>query len=68
MINKNFDELILTKEELVELFDNGEIKDTGKGWYFEGKEIEIIALHDIDPKFLQDIANAKSYKLIYKKR
>ena len=68
MINENFDEKVLTKEELIELFETGEIKDTGKGWYLGNKEIEIIALHDIDPKFLQDIANAKTYKIIYKKR
>ena len=26
--------------------------------------IEIIALHEIEPKFLQDLANAKLYKII----
>ncbi len=30
------------------------------------KEIDIIALHDVDPKFLQDVTNAKFYKLIPK--
>ncbi len=68
MIKKDFDEKILTKEELIELFENGEIRDTGKGWFLEDQEIEIIALHDVDPKFLQDIANAKNYKILYKKR
>lgn len=32
----------------------------------EGKIVDIIALHDIEPKFLQDVANAKFYKLIIK--
>ena len=32
----------------------------------EGKFVDIIALHDVDPKFLQDVSNAKFYKLIKK--
>ncbi len=32
----------------------------------DNKEVEIIALHDVDPKFLQDVTNAKLYKLIIK--
>ena len=62
------EEQIVSKEELVDLFYNGTIKDTGKGWYMDGDEVQIIALHDIDPKFLQDVTNAKFYKLIIKKR
>lgn len=58
------EELIVSKEELVQMFDKEEIQDTGRGWIMEGKEVEIIALHDVDPKFLQDITNAKFYKLI----
>lgn len=60
------EELIVSKEELVQLFEDHVIDDTGKGWIMEGKEIEIIALHDVDPKFLQDVTNAKFYKLILK--
>jgi len=48
------------------LFENQIIEDTGRGWYKEGKVVEIIALHDIEPKFLQDVSNAKFYKLIIK--
>ena len=32
----------------------------------EGKVVDIVALHDIEPKFLQDVTNAKFYKLIIK--
>lgn len=32
----------------------------------EDKVVDIIALHDIEPKFLQDVTNAKFYKLIIK--
>ncbi len=60
------EEIIVSKEELIEKFDNQEVIDTGKGWMMGDVEIEIIALHEVDPKFLQDITNAKFYKLIPK--
>ena len=60
------EELIVSKEELIKLFDEEIIKDTGKGWLMEDKEVDIIALHEVDPKFLQDVTNAKFYKLIQK--
>lgn len=60
------EELIVSKEELVQMFEKQELVDTGKSWLMDGKEIDIIALHDVDPKFLQDITNAKFYKLITK--
>ena len=59
-------ELIISKEELIQLFETQKIEDTGKQWLMEGKVIDIIALHDIEPKFLQDVTNAKFYKLIIK--
>ncbi len=57
------EELIVSKETLIELFEKGELIDSDKGWIYKGIEIEIIALHEIDPKYLQDITNAKFYKL-----
>ena len=60
------EEQIVSKEELIQLFENQIIEDTGRGWLKEGKVIDIIALHEIEPKFLQDVANAKFYKLIIK--
>lgn len=60
------EEIILSKEELIQLFEKEEIVDTGHGWLMESKEIDIIALHDVDPKFLQDVTNAKFYKLTFK--
>ncbi len=60
------EELIISKEELIQLFETHKIEDTGKQWLMEGKVIDIIALHDIEPKFLQDVTNAKFYKLIIK--
>jgi len=60
------EEKIVSKEELVQLFEEQKIIDTGKGWIMDEKEVEIIALHDVDPKFLQDVTNAKFYKLTLK--
>jgi len=60
------EELLVTKEELIQLFENQIIEDSGRGWIMEGKVVDIIALHDIEPKFLQDVTNAKFYKLIIK--
>jgi hypothetical protein len=57
------EESIISKEELVDMFAKGKIKDTGKGWVMDNREIEIIALHEVDPKYLQDVTNAKFYKL-----
>ncbi len=60
------EEPIISKEKLVQFFENQRIVDTGRNWLMEGKVVEIIALHDIEPKFLQDVSNAKFYKLIIK--
>ncbi len=60
------EELIVSKEELIQLFEKQVIEDTGRGWLMDGKFLDIIALHDIEPKFLQDVTNAKLYKLIIK--
>lgn len=57
------EELIISKDELAKLFEEGFIEDTGKGWLIDGFPIDIIALHDVEPKFLQDIANADFYKI-----
>ena len=59
-------EQVVSKEELIQLFENQIIEDTGRRWLMESKVIDIIALHDIEPKFLQDVANAKFYKIIIK--
>lgn len=60
------EELIVSKEELIQMFENEKILDTGRGWLMDGKLVDIIALHDVDPKFLQDVTNSKFYKLVIK--
>lgn len=61
------EEIIISKEELVQMFEDEKIVDTGRGWLMEGEEVDILALHDVDPKFLQDVTNAKFYKIIPKR-
>jgi hypothetical protein len=60
------EELIVSKEELIQMFESHVIEDKGRAWLMENKVIDIIALHDVEPKFLQDVTNAKFYKLIIK--
>jgi hypothetical protein len=60
------EELIVSKEELIQMFEDEKMIDSGRGWIMEGKLVDIIALHDVDPKFLQDVTNARFYKLIIK--
>lgn len=60
------EEIIVSKEDLVEMFETGQIIDTGEGWIMGDKEVEIIALHEVDPKFLQDVTNSKLYKIKFK--
>ena len=48
------------------MFEKHTLEDSKRGWLMDGKVVEIIALHEVDPKFLQDIANAKYYKIIPK--
>ncbi|CAM3941235.1 hypothetical protein [Arcobacter cloacae] len=60
------EEMIVPKQELIKMFEEHKIEDTGRGWIMDGKVVEIIALHEVEPKFLQDVTNAKFYKLIIK--
>ena len=61
------EELLVTREELIQLFYTDVIVDTGRGWTIEGVKIDIVALHDVDPKFIQDITKADYYKIKLKK-
>ena len=58
------DELILTASELKDLFKKGTLKDTNNGWYYDDIEVQLIALHEVEPKYLSDIIHAKYYKLV----
>jgi predicted metal-dependent RNase len=60
------EELIITKDELVVMFENQELKDELDGWFLNGMPIEIIAIHDTDPKYIQNVTSANYYKLVPK--
>jgi uncharacterized protein YggL (DUF469 family) len=57
-------DLIISKDELVQMFINETIKDTNNGWLYEDSQyINIAAIHEKDPKYIYDVANAQFYKL-----
>lgn len=57
------EEFKVTKEELHEMFEKKEILDTTKGWYYKNQEVEIIAIHNIEKRYLQDMMNADFYRI-----
>ena len=59
-------ELIVSKIKLIQMFEEKVIIDSGKAWLMDNKVVDIIAMHEVDPKFLQDVTNAKFYKIIIK--
>jgi hypothetical protein len=58
------EEQIVSKDELVEMFSLGVLEDTDNGWLLYGQEVQIIALHETDPKYIKDVTNAQYYKLV----
>ena len=60
------EELIITKNELVVMFERGELRDDTKGWLLNGVQVDIIAIHDTDPKYIQNVTNSEYYKLVEK--
>ncbi len=61
------EEFVVTSEELKKLFDDKVMVDTGKGWFYKGIEIQLAAIHKIEPKYLLDKARSQSYRIIPKK-
>lgn len=57
------EEFTVSKEELHEMFEKKELRDTNKGWFYKKQEIEIIAIHKVETKYLQDMMNADFYKI-----
>ncbi len=62
------DELIVTREELKQLFQDNILKDTPKGWFYKDVEIDIIAIHQQETKLIPDVTKAENYKLKRKER
>ncbi len=57
------DELIVTRDELKQLFQEKILRDTPDGWFYKDTEIDIIAIHTQELKHLYDVTNAEKYKL-----
>ena len=57
------EEFTVTKEELHKMFEKKELLDTNKGWYYKNKEVEIIAIHNIEKRYIQDMMNADTYRI-----
>ena len=58
------EELIVSKEQLIEMFLSKEIEDSQYGWlYLDTFYVNIIALHEKDPKYIYDVTDAQFYKI-----
>ncbi|MEA3383131.1 MAG: hypothetical protein U9Q20_00455 [Campylobacterota bacterium] len=62
------EEFIVSNDELKQLFKDKKMIDSGKGWLYEGKEIEISAIHEIEPKYMLDKAKSEQYRITPKKK
>jgi len=57
------EEFKVSKEELHKMFEKKEILDTNKGWFYKNQEVEIIAIHTIEKRYLQDMMNSDFYRI-----
>jgi len=57
------EEFKVSKEELHQMFEKKELLDTNKGWYYKNQEVQIIAIHNIETRYVQDMMNAEFYKI-----
>jgi len=57
------EEFVVSKEEIIKMFQRRELLDTNKGWYYKGKEVEIIAIHKVETRYVQDMMNADNFRI-----
>ena len=62
------DELIVTRDELKQLFSENILQDKPDGWFYKDTQIEIIAIHNKETKLIPDVTEAETYKLKKKER
>ncbi len=48
------------------MFESEELKDDNQGWLLNGIYVDIVAIHESDPKYLHDVTSAQYYKIIIK--
>jgi hypothetical protein len=58
--------LIVSKEELVELFVTKRIEETHYGWILDNKRVDILALHPKELKYIENLHKTDRYKIVYK--
>ncbi|MBI3874317.1 MAG: hypothetical protein HY307_04880 [Arcobacter sp.] len=58
------EEIIVAKDQLVEMFLSNDIQDSNLGWLYQDDfYVNIIALHEKDPKYVFDVTDAQYYKI-----
>ena len=62
------EELIVSNDELKKMFEDKKLLDTDKGWFWEGDEVDIFAMHTKEPKHVMDITRTDFYKLVKKEQ
>lgn len=64
------EEKIVTKQEIIDLFEKRILVDSGKGWFYKidnrNLEVDIMAIHEVEPKYLTDMYRAENYKIKFK--
>jgi hypothetical protein len=58
--------IIVSKDELAELFLTHRIQETHQGWVLDNKRIDILALHAKEIKYIEHLHKADEYKIVYK--
>jgi hypothetical protein len=58
--------IVVSKEELTELFLAKRIEETHYGWVFDNKRVDILALHPKDIKYIEHLHKSDAYKIVYK--
>jgi hypothetical protein len=54
----------VTKEQLIDMFVSKDIEDSKYGWLYQNTfYVNIIALHEKDPKYVFDVTDAEYYKI-----
>ena len=61
-------ELIVSNDELKKMFEDKKLLDTADGWFLDGDEVDIIAIHIKEPKHVMDITRTDFYKLVKKEQ
>jgi hypothetical protein len=62
------EDLIVSQDELKQMFKEKKILDTNNGWFIGDIEVEIIAIHNKEIKYITDMYRADMYKIVEKEK